>query len=108
MVRIAMHDLSIVSKPVAQRRRRFQRGSLQKRKSAGGWNWIAFWWQGRQRRGQILGPCSTMSRPEALAAMAKLLQPVNANAGQWIPRIWTVAEWIRDTFLPVCRRRWKL
>jgi hypothetical protein len=49
-----------------------------------------------------------MSRPEALAAMAKLLQPVNADAGQWIPRIWTVAQWIRETFLPVYGRKWKL
>ena len=40
--------------------------------------------------------------------MAKLFQPLNADAGQWIPRIWTVAEWIRETYLPVCRRKWKL
>ena len=51
----------------SRHRRRFQRGSLQKRRSAGCWNWIAFWWQDRRRRGQILGPCSTMIRPEALA-----------------------------------------
>ena len=90
------------------RRRRFQRGSLQKRKSAGSWNWIAFWWSDGHRRGQILGPCSTMSRPEALAAMATLLQPVNIHAGERICRTWTVAEWIRDIFLPLGRRKWKL
>ena len=90
------------------RRRRFQRGSLQKRKSAGSWNWIVFWWQDRRRRGQILGPCSTMSRPEALAEMATLLQLVNIHAGERISRNWTVAEWIRDMFLPLCRRKWKL
>jgi hypothetical protein len=39
-----------VSMPVAPiekcilRRRRFQRGSLQKRKFANGWQWIGFWW----------------------------------------------------------------
>ena len=92
----------------APRRRRFQHGSLQKRKSAGSWNWIVFWWQDRRRRGQILGPCSTMSRPEALAEMATLLQLVNIHAGERISRNWTVAEWIRDMFLQLCRRKWKL
>jgi integrase len=90
------------------RRRRFQRGSLQKRQSGGSWNWIAFWWQDRRRRGQILGSCSTMGRPEALAEMAKLVQPVNAHAGEPITRFWTVGDWIRDSFLPLSRRKWKL
>jgi integrase len=49
-----------------------------------------------------------MSRPEALAKMATLLQPVNLHAGERDPRTWTVAEWIRDMFLPLCRRKWKL
>src|SRR5262249_12526606 len=60
------------------------------------------------RRSQILGPCVEMTRPEALAQMAKLLQPVNAHAGQVISRIWTLADWIRDSFLPFSRRQWKL
>ena len=103
-----MNDIATIPKPVVTRRHRFQRGSLQKRKSAGSWNWIVFWWQDHRRRGQILGPCSTMSRPEALAEMATLLQPVNIHAGERISRTWTVAEWIRDMFLPLCRRKWKL
>src|SRR5437870_6382865 len=104
-----MNEMLIVEPtPPSRHRRRFQRGSLQKRKSAGGWNWIAFWWQDRRRRGQILGPCSRMSRPEALAEMTTLLQPVNLHAGEPISRTWTVADWIRDIFLPLCRRKWKL
>src|SRR5262249_19229541 len=106
IVWIPMNDISIPTP--SRRRRRFQRGSLQKRKSAGCWNWIVIWWQGHRRRGQILGPCSTMSRPDALAEMATLLQPVNIHAGEPISRTWTVAEWIRDMFLPLCRRKWKL
>jgi integrase len=102
-----MHDITI-PEPAPIRRRRFQRGSLQKRKSRGSWNWIAFWWQDGHRRGQILGPCSDINRPDALAEMAKLVQPVNVHAGEVIPRIWTVADWIRDTFLPLSRRKWKL
>ncbi len=103
-----MNDISIPAPAPPRRRRRFQRGSLQKRKSGGSWNWVAFWWQDRRRRGQILGPCSTMGRPEALAEMAKLVQPLNAHAGEPITRLWTVADWIRDSFLPLSRRKWKL
>src|SRR5438046_2029783 len=47
-------------------------------------------------------------RPEVLAAMATLLQPVNIHAGERISRTWTVAEWLRDMFLPLGRRKWKL
>ena len=103
-----MNDISIPAPAPPRRRRRFQRGSLQKRKSGGSWNWVAFWWQDRRRRGQILGPCSTMGRPDALAEMAKLVQPLNAHAGEPITRVWTVADWIRDSFLPLSRRKWKL
>jgi len=103
-----MNKTSIIPKPLSPRRRRFQRGSLQKRKSGGGLNWVAFWWQDHNRRSQILGPCAEMARPEALAEMAKLLQPVNANAGQVLPSVWTLADWIRDGFLPFSRRHWKL
>ena len=104
----SMSNMAMVPQPVTPRRRRFQRGSLQKRKSGGCWNWIAFWWEDGRRRGQLLAPCSRMSRPEALAEMAKLLQPVNTNAGQVLPHLWTLADWIRDSFLPFSRRRWKL
>src|SRR5215813_6947583 len=104
----SMNKISTVPKPVSPRRRRFQRGSLQKRKSGGGLNWIVFWWQDHHRRSQVLGPCSEMTRPEALAQMAKLLQPVNADAGKVSPLVWTLADWIRDSFLPFSRRRWKL
>src|SRR5439155_3527842 len=34
--------------------------------------------------------------------------PVNIHDGVRISRTWTVAEWIRDMFLPLCRRKWKL
>jgi len=40
--------------------------------------------------------------------MARLLQPINANADRVLPRVWTLADWIRDSFFPFSRRRWKL
>jgi integrase len=104
----SMSDMAMVPKPVTARRRRFQRGSLQKRQSGGGWNWIAFWWEDGRRRGQLLGSCSQISRPEALAEMGKRLQSINAHAGEVMARLWTVGEWIREVFLPFSRRKWKL
>src|SRR5262249_6138930 len=76
----SMNKTSIVPKPVPTPPRRFQRGSLQKRKSAGGLNWIAFWWQDHHRRSQTLGPCAEMTPAEALAQMAKLLQIMRTHA----------------------------
>jgi integrase len=107
MVAIAMNE-PLPNPQLTTRRRRFQRGSLQKRKSGRSWNWIAYWWEDGHRRSQILGPCSTMHRPQALAEMAKRLQPVNERAGQPIVRKWTVGDWIREAFLPFIRRKWKL
>src|SRR5436853_5159940 len=108
MVRIVMQEFTLVQKAMVLRRRRFQKGSLQKRKSAGCWQWIAFWWEDHHRKSQILGPCSTMSRPEALAEMARALRPVNDRAGEPITGVWMVDDWIRDAFLPFIRRKWKL
>jgi integrase len=104
----SMSDMAMGPKPVTARRRRFQRGSLQKRQSGGGWNWIAFWWEDGRRRGQLLGPCSQMSRPEALAEMGKRLQSINAHAGEVRARLWMLGDWIREVFLPFSRRKWKL
>ena len=101
-----MNDILIPQPP--PQRHRFQRGSLQKRKSRSSWHWIVFWWEDRRRRSQMLGPCSEMTRPEALAAMAKRLESVNAHAGEPVLRVWTVGDWIRDVFLPLRRRQWKL
>jgi len=103
-----MKTTSVVPKVIVQRRRRFQRGSLQKRRNGGCLTWIGFWWEGERRRSQTFGPCSLVSRPQALAEMAKALQPVNAHAWQPLPRSWTVGDWIRDAFFPFIRRKWKL
>ena len=103
-----MNEFAIVPKAAVVRRRRFQKGSLQKRKSAGCGQWIAFWWEDHHRKSQILGPCSIMSRAEALAEMARVLRPVNDRAGEPIMRVWIVDDWIRDAFLPFIRRQWKL
>src|SRR5262245_58218409 len=90
-----------------QRRRRFQNGSLQKRKSGKHWVWIAFWWEDGGRRGKTLGKCSEMTKSDALLAMSDLLKPLNAEAQKPIERRWTVKELIEESYLPYCRRKWK-
>jgi integrase len=102
-----MSDMAMVAKPVTPRRRRFQRGSLQKRQSGGCWKWIAFWWEDGCRRSQLLGPCSRLSRPEALAEIGKRLQSINAHVGEVRPHLWKLGDWIREVFLPLSRRKWK-
>src|SRR2546428_8343247 len=72
MVGIAMAPMPQLMTP---RRHRFQRSSLQKRKSQCGSYSIAFCWQDHRGRSQILGPCSEMSRAEALTAMAEPRRP---------------------------------
>jgi integrase len=103
-----MNDIALVRKHPTARRRRFQRGSLQKRKSGGSLNWIVFWYEDGHRKSQIVGLCSVMSRPQALAEAAKVLQPINDRAGETVHRVWKVGDWIRGAFLPFIRRKWKL
>ena len=94
--------------PRKQRRRRYQAGSLQKRKSGNHWVWIGFWWQDGSRRAKTFGKCSDMSKGDALAALAKELKEVNAEAIKPVERRWTVKELIDEAYLPYCRRKWKL
>jgi integrase len=102
-----MKDFAAPIKAKVHHRRRFQRGSLQRRQSAGLLHWIGFWWDSGRRRSRILGPCSSMSRTQALTELAKTLEPINANAGE-PSRRWTVREWTKEVFLPFIRHKWKL
>src|SRR5678815_42797 len=90
-----------------QRRRRYQAGSLQKRKNGKHWVWIGFWWEEGSRRAKTLGKVMDMSKGDALAALGKLLQPVNVEAVKPVERRWTLSELIDEAYLPYCRRKWK-
>jgi hypothetical protein len=48
-----------------------------------------------------------MSKGDALAALGKLLQPINVEAVKPLERRWTLAELIDEAYLPYCRRKWK-
>jgi integrase len=90
-----------------QRRRRYQKGSLQKRRGGTTWTWIAFWWEDGSRRGKTLGKCSEMTKSDALLAMADLLKPLNAEAAKPVERRWTLTELVDEAYVPYCRRKWK-
>ncbi len=93
--------------PERPRRRRYQHGSLQKRKSEKHLSWVAYYWQEGRRRGKTLGKCAAMTRSEALNRMATLLRPLNADASHTRERLWTVRELIEESYLPLGRRKWK-
>jgi len=90
-----------------QRRRRYQNGSLQKRKSGKNWVWLGFWWEDGSRRGKTLGKCADMTKSDALSALSDLLKSVNVEAAKPIERRWTLIELIDEAYLPYCRRKWK-
>src|SRR5262245_11369765 len=90
-----------------KRRRRYQNGSLQKRKSGKAWMWVGFWWEGDSRRGKTIGKVADMSKGDALLALADLLKAQNIEAAKPIERRWTVKELIDESYLPYCRRKWK-
>jgi len=55
------------------RRKRFQRGSLQKINGA----WVARWRQDGNRKGRVLGRVSQMTKAQAQSELAALVAPVN-------------------------------
>ena len=49
----------------------------------------------------------TCRKGDALAALGKLLQPINVEAVKPVERRWTLTELIDEAYLPYCRRKWK-
>ena len=107
MIVIAAATASCASAAEKPRRKRFQKGSLQSRKHGPHRKWVAFWWEGRSRRSKVLGNYSQMSKGEAQAALSAILQPINTGAAQAPKAIFTFEQFVRDQYLPFCRRSWK-
>ena len=94
--------------PQRKRRRRFQHGSVQKRKSGRNWVWIGFWWDDDGiRRAKTLGSCRELTRGEAETKLADLIQPVNAKSSEPKRRQWTMKAFIEESYFPFSRRHWK-
>ena len=103
-----MKNLSkIGTSPPLKRRRRYQHGSLQKRKCGKHLCWVAFWREGDSRRGKTLGKCADMTQGEALTKMNALVQPLNSEAARPREHLWTVRELIEESYFELGRRKWK-
>ena len=89
------------------RRKRFQRGSLAKRKHGGVWVWVAQWWENGARRSKVLGRAAQMSRSQADAILAAILRPINEGTAQTARPVLTFREFVERVYFPHCRRTWK-
>jgi len=89
------------------RRKRFQKGSLQRRKHGRHRVWVACWWEDGSRRSKVLGRCSQMGQGEAEAILSAILLPVNSGVTHMAKPVYTFEQFIDGVYLPFCRRSWK-
>jgi integrase len=84
-------------------RRRFQKGSVSKRKDLK--MWVLQWWEGGHKRKRTL-PRSKYSKGDADREMAAILEPI--NDGAVTPSVkCTLGEFVTKVYLPFYRRKWK-
>lgn len=83
---------------------RRQGGSLQRRKRAGVWKWMALWWEDDHRRARTLGTCNAMTKAEAEDKLREIIQPVNEQSGAVE---YTLQGFARQVVFPWYRRSWK-
>lgn len=84
--------------------KRFQHGSLQKKKRGGRLVWLGFWYDTTGKRvSKLLGTAAAMNKAEAQAALDARVRPVNERR--------KITEYTFGTFVPDVfawkRRRWK-
>jgi len=90
------------------RRKRYQKGSLQKRKHRRISVWVGLWWEGGSRRYKTLGRCSKISQGQAREELNKILQPLNrAVETRQDQPTFTLGQFIREKYLPFAERSWK-
>lgn len=89
------------------RRKRFQRGCLKSRKRNGKSYWYAQWREYGSPKSKELGLCSQLSRAEAEAMLAAILQPINEGVGRPQVPVFTFREFVESIYLPVYRGKWK-
>ncbi len=83
---------------------RVQHGSLRKRKSGGVLVWLAAWRDGDRHPSKTIGKVSTMTKAEAQAALANIVQDVNARRGLVE---YTLQGFARGVVFPWYERKWK-
>jgi integrase len=89
------------------RRKRFQKGSVGPRKHGRRKVWVAQWWEQGNKRSKVLGHYAEISKGQAHAMLAQILQPVNEGVGDRQTAVFTFKQYIQDAFLPVYRQKWK-
>ena len=90
------------------RRKRYQQGSLQKRKQGRSMVWGALWWEDGSRRYRTLGKCSEMSQGRARFLLDELMRPLNQTAQErQEKKKYTFREFVKEKYLPFCQRKWK-
>src|SRR5689334_15776074 len=90
------------------RRKRYQGGSLQKRKHRRHWVWVALWRESGSRRYKTLGRCSEMTRGDARKRLNEILEPLNETAALPQHEPATFQQLVTVVYLPFCRRKWKV
>jgi integrase len=89
------------------RRKRFQKGSVKARKHGRHRVWVAQWWQEGGRRSKVLGRCSKITKAQAEILLSSIVTPVNNGTGRQTSQVALFGAYIRDVYLPLCRRKWK-
>ena len=92
------------------RRRRFQRGGITPRKRSGKLYWYAQWREDGIKRSKELGLCSMMTRGQANAILAEILQPINQSVGmKESPFVnHTFGQFVERVYVPVYKGKWKV
>jgi hypothetical protein len=89
------------------RRKRFQKGSVAARKHGRHKVWVAQWRQDGTKRSKVLGRCSQITKAQAEILLSSIVSPVNTGTGRQTSQVALFGAYIKDVYLPLCRRKWK-
>jgi integrase len=88
-------------------RRRFQRGCVRKVRSGRKWVWIGKYYEDKEGKTTVLGPCARMTQGEAAAKLQEILRPINEGLGR-APNLPTnFKAYVHRVFVPHKRKLWK-
>ena len=89
------------------RKKRYQQGSLQKRKHGRYLVWVVLWRdESGSRRYRTLGRCSKMTHAEAMSELNTIVEPLNRAGGVKL-ETHTFGRFVKSAYLPFYLRKWK-
>jgi hypothetical protein len=106
-MQICQNALSLAQEREFMRRNRFQKGSVRPRKHGPHKVWVAQWREQGTNRTKVLGRCSQVSKGQAHAMLAQILQPLNESVEFQQAPIFTFKQCVGDVFLPAYRQKSK-